>query len=161
MTSKMDLIVFRDKRCWIPIASYLSTRVFNFFYGVDSPVFLLDDEMELTVLRSQQGSRQGCSAGTEGFCLAIHPVLAELQMRYPDFDFRAITDDVVPIAPPPVSDSFEDWQVLYTRYAKCFSDIKDLSLLLAGLTLNAENLTCTAITSRCTTPYSSRAQAHV
>ena len=115
-----------------------STRVFNFFYGVDSPVFLLDDEMELTVLRSQQGSRQGCSAGTEGFCLAIHPVLVELQMRYPDFDFRAITDDVVPIAPPPVSDSFEDWQVLYTRYAKCLSDIKDLSLLLAGLTLNAE-----------------------
>jgi hypothetical protein len=115
-----------------------STRVFNFFYGVDSPVFLLDDDMELTVIRSEQGSRQGCSAGTEGFCLAIHPVLVELQVRYPDFDFRAITDDVVPIAPPPVSDSFEDWQALYTRYAQCLNDIKDLSFLFAGLTLNAE-----------------------
>ena len=115
-----------------------STDVFNFFYGIDSPVFLLDDEMELTVLRSQQGSRQGCSAGTEGFCLGIHPVLVELQVRYPDFDFRAVTDDVVPIAPPPVSDSFEDWQALYVRYAKCLDDIKELSSMLAGLTLNAE-----------------------
>ena len=115
-----------------------STVVFNFFYGVDSPVFLLDNDMELTVIRNKQGPRQGCSAGTEGFCLTIHPVLVELQARYPEFDFRAVTDDVVPIAPPPISDSFEEWQALYTRYAQCLNDIKDLSLLLAGLTLNAE-----------------------
>ncbi len=37
-----------------------STDVFNFFYGVDSPVFLLDDDLQLTILYSKDGSRQGC-----------------------------------------------------------------------------------------------------
>ena len=74
--------------------------MFNFFYGIDSPVYLLDDENELTVLYSEQGSRQGCAAGTEAFCLGLHPVLHTLQERYSDFDFRAVTDDVVPIAAP-------------------------------------------------------------
>ena len=115
-----------------------STDVFNFFYGIDSPIFLLDDELELTVLQSQEGPRQGCSAGTEGFCLGIHPVPTDLQTLYPDFEFRLITDDLVPLAPPPLSDSFDDWQKLYTRYSCCLKDVKRLSLEYAGLTLNAE-----------------------
>ena len=81
-----------------------STDIFNFFYGIDSPVYLLDNNNELVVLWSQQGSRQGCSIGTEGFCLGIHPLLQELQKRYPDFEFRLITDDLVPIAPPPAAE---------------------------------------------------------
>ena len=115
-----------------------STDVFNFFYGIDSPIFLLDDELELTVLQSQEGPRQGCSAGTEGFCLGIHPVPTDLQTLYPDFEFRLITDDLVPLAPPPASDSFDDWQELYIRYSCCLIDVKRLSLEYAGLTLNAE-----------------------
>lgn len=113
-----------------------STSIFNFFYGVDAPVFLIDSNGEIIVLWSKQGSRQGCSIGTEGFCLGIHPVLQELQKRYPDFEFRLITDDLVPIVPPPVVESNEAWQALYRRYADCLKDIKDLSFSLAGLNLN-------------------------
>ncbi len=112
-----------------------STDVFNFFYGVDSPAFLLDEKLERTIIWSEEGSRQGCAAGTEAFCLGINPVLMKLQVKYPDFEFRAITDDIVPIAPPPASG---DWQALYVRYANCLIDIRDLSFELAGLTLNAE-----------------------
>ena len=32
-----------------------STDVFNFFYGVDSPVFLLDDDLQLTVFTTNKG----------------------------------------------------------------------------------------------------------
>ena len=46
-----------------------STDIFNFFYGIDSPVFLLDEEFNLIILWSSQGSRQGCAAGTEHFVL--------------------------------------------------------------------------------------------
>ena len=90
-----------------------STNIFNFFYGVDSPVYVVDDNMdvtvEVTVLVSQEGSRQGCTAGTEGFCLGIHPVITSLHQLYPEFEFRVLTDDVIPIIPPPSSNSFDDW----------------------------------------------------
>ena len=49
-----------------------------------------------------------------------------------------LTDDVVPIVPPPVIDLFECWQAQYRRYACCLHDLKELSMSLAGLTLNAE-----------------------
>ena len=93
-----------------------ATQVFNFFYGINSPVFLLDEESDLIIIQSQQGSRQGCTAGTEAFCLGIHPVMHALQVRYPEFDCRLLTDDLVPLLPPPVSGSFDDWQALYIRY---------------------------------------------
>ena len=119
-----------------------ATDIFNFFYGVDSPVYLLDDELEVTVLRSQQGSRQGCTAGTEGFCLAIHPVVAQMQVLFPEFVFRVLTDDVVPLQPPPVTDSVDAWQAQYVRYAACVRTLSDLSMSVAGLTLNVEKELC-------------------
>jgi hypothetical protein len=113
-----------------------AVNIFNFFYGVDSPVYLIDDDLDIITLKSQEGPRQGCSAGTEAFCLGIHPVLSELQKKYPDFEFRVVTDDVVPLLPPPPIDSFECWQALYKRYAKCLRDLEELSRTLAGLSLN-------------------------
>jgi hypothetical protein len=115
-----------------------STDIFNFFYGVNSPVYLIDDEMQITVIQSEEGARQGCTAGTEGFCFTIHPMLTGLQARYPEFDFRVLTDDVVPLVPPPASDSFDDWQALYLRYANCLKDLEELSELHAGLRLNPQ-----------------------
>ena len=47
-----------------------------------------------------------------------------------------ITDDLVPIAPPPAAESDEAWQLLYCRYADCLRDIKELSFSLTGLRLN-------------------------
>ena len=90
------------------------------------------------MFNSEEGPRQGCAAGTEGFCLTIHPVVAELQSRYTDFSFRVLTDDIVPIVPPPVINSFECWQAQYRRYANCLHDLKELSMSLAGLRLNLE-----------------------
>jgi hypothetical protein len=114
-----------------------ATDIFNFFYGVSSPVYLLDDS-GITVLNSEEGSRQGCAAGTEAFCFAIHPVVTRLQGLYPEIEFRIVVDDVVPIQPPPAMDTFEAWQASYVRYASCLKDLEELSSSLAGLKLNLE-----------------------
>jgi hypothetical protein len=70
------------------------TTVFNFFYGTDSPVFLFDADNDIITLQSSQGSRQGCAAGTHGFCLGLHPMMSELQSLFPEFALRVLTDDV-------------------------------------------------------------------
>ena len=70
------------------------TTVFNFFYGTDSPVFLFDADNDIITLQSSQGSRQGCAAGTHGFCFGLHPMLHELQLLFPEFSLRVLTDDV-------------------------------------------------------------------
>lgn len=115
-----------------------STDIFNFFYGIDSPVYVLDDDLNLTILKSEEGSRQGCTAGTEAFCFAIHPVVAQMQILYPEFEFRILTDDIVPLQPPPADNSFDSWQTHYRRYAACLKDLESLSLEYAGLVLNLE-----------------------
>ena len=68
------------------------TKVFNFFYGTDSPVFLFDTNNDVITLQSSQGSRQGCAAGTHGFCLGLHPMLHELQQLFPEFVLRVLTN---------------------------------------------------------------------
>ena len=82
------------------------TDVFNFFYGADSPVFLFDGD-ELIVITSAQGPRQGCSAGTHGFCLGLNPLMVRLKALYPEFELKALTDDIIPLIPPPPSDTYE------------------------------------------------------
>ena len=114
------------------------TTVFNFFYGTDSPVFLFDDDNDIITLQSSQGSRQGCAAGTHGFCLGLHPMLQELQRLFPDFSLRVLTDDVNALVPPPASGSYADWQSTYSRYADFLVALKRLSFEFAGLCLNLE-----------------------
>ena len=109
-----------------------ATSIFNFFYGAAAPVFLFDEGGDLLLLSSEQGSRQGCAAGTEAFCLSLHKVLVKLQELYPDYYFRVITDDIIPIIPPPATPSFEAWQDCYVRYAAFLSDLKKFSFELAG-----------------------------
>ena len=84
------------------------TSVFNFFYGTDSPVFLFDDNNDLITLQSSQGPRQGCSAGTHGFCLGLHPLLVKLHSLFPEFSLRVLTDDIITY----VSGS-DDWQITF------------------------------------------------
>jgi hypothetical protein len=74
--------------------------IFSFFYGIDAPIFVLDDNHQVTLLWSKQGSRQGCTLGTEAFCVGVHPLMVELQQRYPDFHLRILTDDIVPFVHP-------------------------------------------------------------
>ena len=108
----------------------------NFFYGTDSPIFLFDANDDLITLQSSQGPRQGCAAGTHGFCLGLHPLLVKLQSLFPEFQIRALTDDIIPLIPPPASDSFDDWQVVFSRYADFLCALKSLSHEYAELTLN-------------------------
>ena len=75
----------------------------------------------------------GKVAGTEALCTGIHPVLVKLAAIYTEFEFRVLTDDIVPIVPPPPSGSYADWQLLYVRYARFLSDLKEFSFSLAGL----------------------------
>ena len=113
------------------------TSVFNFFYGTDSPVFLSDNG-ELLLIRSSQGSRQGCAAGMHGFALGLHPLLVKLQSMYPEFEMRALKDDIISLVPPLASNSFDDWQKTYLQYADFLNDLHSLSLSICGLTLNCE-----------------------
>ena len=114
------------------------TEVFNFFYGTDSPIFLFDINDDLVTLQSSQGPRQGCAAGTHGFCLGLHPLLVRLQSLFPEFHIRALTDDIIPLIPPPLSDSYVDWQLTYTLYADFLRELKRLSFEYADLSLNLE-----------------------
>jgi len=114
------------------------TTVFNFFYGTDSPVFLFDADNDIFTLQSSQGSRQGCAAGTHGFCLGLHPMMSELQSLFPEFALRVLTDDVNALVPPPASGSYADWQLTYSRYADFLVALERLSFEHAGLSLNLD-----------------------
>jgi len=108
-----------------------------FFYG-DSPVFLFDENNDITILQSSQGSRQGCAAGTHGFCLGKHPLLTKLQADFPEFFLRVLTDELIPLVPPPASDSYADWQLTFSPHADFLVDLKHLSFEIAGLSLNLD-----------------------
>ena len=56
----------------------------------------------------------------------------------PDFSIRALTDDIIPLMPPPVSDSYDDWQLTYSRYADFLSALRRLSFEYAELSLNMD-----------------------
>ena len=67
----------------------------------------------VTTMASEQGSRQGCAAGSECFCVAIDPLIKTLTAAYPDFKLRIFVDDIFPLVPPPPTGTNEDWQQLY------------------------------------------------
>lgn len=113
-----------------------STDVFNLLYGLDSPILLFDEDYEVSLLTSSEGPRQGCSAGTHSFALALQPLLADIQARYPEFEIRVLTDDIIPLVPPPHHAS--GWQALYLRYGCFLRDLRDLSKEHGGLSLNMD-----------------------
>ena len=112
--------------------------IFNFFYGCRAPCFVFDQDNNILTFFSEEGSRQGCAAGSEAFCLGLTPVLQLLQHKYPEFELRAVVDDIVPIVPAPHTGSKEDWMLLFSRYADFLHELKDLSLALCGLHLNLD-----------------------
>ena len=69
--------------------------------------------------------------------MGLHHVLAPLQQKYPEYDLRAITDDVIPIVPPPLNGTHREWQETYKRYAAFLGDFKALAAQM-GLELNGE-----------------------
>jgi hypothetical protein len=67
----------------------------------------------------------------------IAPLVNKLQLRYPEFVFLVLTDDINILIRPPDTRLAADWQRLYERYARLLEDIKSLSRDCAGLVLNA------------------------
>ena len=51
---------------------------------------------------------------------------------------HTLTDDIIPLIPPPLSGSYIDWQITYSRYAVFLSVLKRLSFEYADLSLNLE-----------------------
>ena len=51
---------------------------------------------------------------------------------------RFFFDDVIPVVPPPLSDSFDDWQATYVRYACFLKDLTHYAFTLLGLKLNLD-----------------------
>ena len=100
-----------------------ATAIFNTIYGIKAPCFVIDTNNQLVQILSEQGSRQGCSAGSESFCLTIAPFINKLQTKYPQAEFRVITDDLFPLLPPPTSNHPDDWQHLYVTYANILNDL--------------------------------------
>lgn len=113
-----------------------SVDVFNLLYGSDSPILLFNEDCEVSLLTSSEGPRQGCSAGTHAFALTLQPLLLELQSKYPEFEIRVLTDDIIPLVPPPADPAA--WQQLYLRYGCFLRDLCDLALQRAGLSLNMD-----------------------
>jgi hypothetical protein len=114
-----------------------AVQVFNFFYGVDAPGFLINDDKNVASVWSTEGPRQGCSAGTYLFCTGVVSLLSKLQSLFPEFSLLALTDDINALVPPPEQDTPEEWQKRYKRYAEFLAALKDLSKNYAGLQLNA------------------------
>ena len=73
---------------------------------------------------------------THSFALTIQPLLTELQLRYPEFEIRVLTDDIIPLVPPPTDPA--DWQAVYLRYGCFLRDLRDLALKHGGLSLNMD-----------------------
>ncbi len=114
------------------------SALMRFFYGDSSPVYLIDENDEMIEMSSEQGSRQGCAAGCLGFCLTTVKIMQRLQSKYEEYQFRAVVDDIIPLVPPPISRTFDEWQRTYIRYAQFLVDLKQFAQEEAGLCLNVE-----------------------
>ena len=62
-------------------------------YGTDGLVFFNNGD-EFTTIKNNVGSRQGCGFGSFLFCLALQPVLQQLQEEFPDVLVVSYCDDV-------------------------------------------------------------------
>jgi len=114
-----------------------ATRIFNYLYGVDAPVFLFAENGETETLWSQEGARQGCAIGSESFCFAIDGPIRNTHSKYPEFTFKLLTDDIIPMCPPPVNNTPEEWSHTLTRYSEMLSYLRH-ELSTIGLTFNLD-----------------------
>ena len=68
-------------------------------YGASAPIFVPTDSTPATI-SNEIGSRQGCSWGSFLYCLALQPVLNQLQQEFPSCFIVAYCDDVQIVGPP-------------------------------------------------------------
>jgi hypothetical protein len=77
------------------------TRLFWMGYCSHQPLVLLRCGNDFEVLRSSEGSRQGCKFGSFVFCLTVQPAYCEVDAAFPGVVFRAATDDLKSFAREP------------------------------------------------------------
>ena len=124
------------------ILSALSTKqpaLANYFSRMlvsPTPMITFDDQRQVRVIWSSNGVPQGSVPGSFLFGVGVQPVFDCLQLEFPDFFFRAATDDLVTIVPPPSSGLFDDWQFLFARYARFLTRFEVLSSTLCNLRQN-------------------------
>ena len=92
--------------------------LFIFFYGFDSVAFFAITGSPPGQLWSSVGFTQGCNLGSLGTALVLKVVHSQLQQQFPDVDFLAQMDDLLPIIQPPNDDSYDGWQHCYAYYAR-------------------------------------------
>ena len=101
-----------------------------------TPMITFDDQRQVKIIWSSNGVPQGSVPGSFLFGVGVQPVFEKLQLEFPDFFFRAATDDLVTMVPPPTSGLFEDWQTLFVRYASFLQRFEFLSSTLCTLRQN-------------------------
>ena len=101
-----------------------------------TPMIAFDDQRRARVVWSSNGVPQGSVPGSFLFGIGVQPVFEILQVEFPEFFFRAATDDLVTVVPPPTSGLFADWQLLFVRYASFLLRFESLSSTLCTLRQN-------------------------
>jgi hypothetical protein len=70
----------------------------------------------IRVFASKEGANIGCHMASGLYTVAVGPMYSQLQVEFPEFTFRALTDDLRPVVPPP--DDLTDvdaWEAIYAR----------------------------------------------
>ena len=83
-------------------------------YGSPSSILFFEPGSGLTEVLNSVGCKQGCSLGSFLFCLAIHPILTQLQTEFPDLLIIAYCDDVHIVGDPARAiTAYHRWSYLY------------------------------------------------
>ena len=121
--------------------------ILHLFYGVAALALCQVEGGHTETFTSENGTRIGCTLGSFGFDLAIHESLHKTAQAFPKFTIRAITDDIIPMIPPPKVKTHEHWQLLYKELASFRKTLQDnlkkdvglaLQLSKAGILLPSE-----------------------
>ena len=126
-----DSILFALSAKQPSLANYFSRTLL-----VPIPMIAFDDQKKAQIIWSSNGVPQGSVPGSFLFGVGVQLVFDLFQSEFPDFFFRAATDDLVTIVRPPPSGSFEDWQSLYVTYASFLLRFEHLSSTLCTLRQN-------------------------
>lgn len=108
-------------------------------YGTASEIVFSEPGGPATSILNSIGSRQGCSLGSFLYCLAIHPVLIQLCVEFPDLMILAFCDDVHFVGPP--ARAFLAYKRYSHLYAKVFQgSLRDDKGKVYSPSISAEEL---------------------